>query len=234
MTNPLQNESALEKNKEFFADNKEYKTIQSELEHYRFIALSAAESVTHSRSLLDVGNGGLFIYPIEHIPHVVAIDLFVEDDFAKRYPRVIWKQMSALDMFFSEEFDTITEINTLHHIVGSSVQGTYDNLNRFFQQAHKALIPSGKLVLLESTVPRWFIEPYKLMFPILLKAWPLKHPPTFQFHFRDILKTAEAHAFTLKEFCWIPKTSDVLAFGKRVRPWLSPIKTAKFVFERKS
>ena len=88
-------------------------------------------------------------------------------------------------------------------------------------------------MLLESTVPRWFLIPYKLIFPLLVRFWPLRHPPTFQFHYRDLLRHAEINGFELREFCWIPKTSDVLAFGWRVKSWMSPIATAKMIFVKR-
>ena len=227
---PAKNESSLDKNRGWFADNQWYKDKQSELELYRFISLCAARETRHSRRLLDIGNGGVFTFPIAHIPEVVAIDVFVEEDFKRRYPTVEWRQMSALDMEFERPFDTIIEINTLHHIIGDSVRGTYTNLDQLMKAVAKNLCASGRAVFIESTVPYWFLAPYKLAFPWLLKLWPLKHPPTFQFHFRDILKTAELHGLQLAEFCWIPKTSDLMTLGVQVKPWMSPIRVGKFVF----
>ena len=83
-----QNSKALTKNQSFFADNDSYKQSQTNLETYRFIAMSAAEALKGTRRLLDVGNGGVFIFPIDGIPDVVAVDVFVEDSFAARYPTV--------------------------------------------------------------------------------------------------------------------------------------------------
>ena len=225
-----QNQNALDKNRDWFADNEWYKSKQAELELYRFISLSAARETRHSRRLLDIGNGGVFTFPIAHIPEVVAIDVFVEEDFKTRYPAVEWQQISALDMHFEQPFDTIIEINTLHHIIGDSVRGTYDNLDRLMAAVAANLAPAGRAVFIESTVPHWFLAPYKMIFPFLLKVWPLKHPPTFQFHVRDILQTAERHGLQLAEFCWIPKTSDFMTLGLQVKPWMSPIQVGKFVF----
>ncbi len=225
-----QNEVALEKNRSWFSDNDRYKRVQQELEVYRLIALSAGRETIASRRLLDIGNGGVFAYPISHIPKVVAIDVFVEQSFRARYPRVQWLEMSALEMQFDRPFDTIIEINTLHHIVGDSVHATYQNLNRFLAGVARNLETGGKAVLIESTVPRWFLAPYKLIFPILLKFWPLAHPPTFQFHFREILESAKRQGLQLAEFCWIPKISDVMIFGVRVKPWMTPVRIGKFVF----
>lgn len=229
-----QNARALEQNQRYFSDNDWYKRLQGELELYRFISLSAAQETRDSRRLLDVGNGGIFVYPIDHIPEVHAIDLFVEAEFEARYPAVKWTQMSALDIRFEKPFDTVVAINTLHHIVGSSVAETYSNLTVVMEQVSRNLAEGGKFVLLESTVPRWFLEPYKLAFSLLLRTWPLKHPPTFQFHFRDVLRAGEAAGLSLREFCWIPKTSDLLTLGFRVKPWMSPIQMGKFVFVRES
>jgi SAM-dependent methyltransferase len=217
-------------NAQWFAGNKSYKGIQEELELYRFIALSAAHETERSRALLDIGNGGNFAYPISHIPRVVAVDVFVEDDFGRRYPGVEWRKISALEMTFAERFDTVLAINTLHHVVGSSVAITYANLNELMKRSAACLAVDGKVVLIESTMPRWFVWAYGLIFPIVLKLWPLSHPPTFQFHYRDILKAAEVAGLRLCEFAWIPKTSDFMLLGLRVKRWMVPIRVGKFVF----
>src|ERR1035437_1247080 len=232
MENMTQNTKSVAKNQDFFADNDLYKTMQGELEIYQFIAKSATHETTGARRLLDIGNGGVFIFPIGHIPHVEAIDIFVEEDFKTRYPTVKWSQMSALDMHFDHPFDTAIAINTLHHVIGDTVKRTYENLDKIMSEVSRNLEPGGKFVLLESTVPAWFIQPYKLAFALLVKFWPLKHPPTFQFYFRYILAAADKAGLTLTEFCWIPKTSDLMTLGFRVKPWMSPIRMGKFVFTK--
>jgi cyclopropane fatty-acyl-phospholipid synthase-like methyltransferase len=225
-----QSSAALLKNVEFFADNLDYKAAQKRLEHYRLIAHSASHETNHSQALLDIGNGGLFEYPIDHIPRVVAIDVFVEKDFAVRYPRVEWRQMSALEMEFAERFDTVIAINALHHIIGTSVKATYGNLAEFMKRAKACLDTEGKLVVIESTMPRWFVRVYSLLFPMALKLWPLSHPPTFQFYFRDIMTAAAQAGLHLREFTWIPKTSDVLFLGWQIKRWMVPTRIGKFVF----
>ena len=221
---------SLASNAQWFAGNKTYKSAQEDFELYRFIALAAAHETERSRALLDIGNGGIFAYPIAHIPRVVAIDVFVEDDFGRRYPGVEWRQMSALEMSFAERFDTVLAINTLHHVVGTSVAMTYANLNELMKRSAACLAADGKVVLIESTMPRWFVWVYGLIFPIVLRLWPLSHPPTFQFHYRDILKAAEVAGLRLCEFAWIPKTSDFILLGLRVKRWMAPIRVGKFVF----
>jgi hypothetical protein len=221
-------------NQQFFKDNDSYKFIQNELEHYQFIAKSAAHETKSAKCLLDVGNGGVFIYPITNISNITAIDIFIEEDFKKRYPNVTWLQMSALDMKFDHLFDTVIEINTLHHIIGNSVTETYKNLDIIMEQMRKVMENGGKLILLESTVPQWFLYLYKIIFPLLIRIWPLKHPPTFQFHYRDILAAGKKAGLILEEFCWIPKVGDILQLGYRVKGWLSPIQTGKFVFIKKA
>ncbi len=241
MTGPLSHSDAREtgqenrsvtSNAQWFADNETYKSAQEDLELYRFIALAAAHETESSRALLDIGNGGIFTYPISHIPRVVAVDVFVESDFARRYPAVEWRQTSALEMAFPDRFDTVLAINTLHHIVGTSVAMTYANLGELMKRSASCLTVDGKVVLIESTMPRWFVRLYGFIFPIVLSFWPLSHPPTFQFHYRDILKAADDAGLRLREFAWIPKTSDFMFLGWRVKRWMAPIRVGKFVFTR--
>ena len=229
---PEQESTAATLNAEFFVENDFYRVSQKNLEIYRLIGLAAAHETANSVALLDVGNGGFFEYPIGHIPDVTAIDLFVDPSFGPRYPRVEWHQLSVLEMTFDKRFDTVIAINTLHHLVGRSVEQTYVNLREFVRRARAALRPGGKLVVIESTMPRWFVALYGPIFPLVLKLWPLSHPPTFQFHYRDILTTAEDAGMTLREFTWIPKTSDFILLGVQVKRWMAPIRVGKFVFVR--
>jgi len=231
---PEQQSTAATLNSEFFVDNEFYRASQKNLEIYRLIALAAAHETAESLALLDVGNGGFFEYPIAHISDLCAIDLFIDPSFGPRYPRVEWHQLSALEMTFDKRFDTVIAINTLHHIVGRSVEQTYLNLCEFMQRARVALQPGGKLVVIESTMPRWFVASYGLIFPLLLKLWPLSHPPTFQFHYRDILTAGQDARLTLREFTWIPKTSDFILLGVQVKRWMAPVRVGKFVFVRSS
>jgi SAM-dependent methyltransferase len=227
-----QDVKSFEKNQHYFSGNEWYKTSQTELELYKFIAMCAAHETEGAERLLDIGNGGVFIYPIDGIEDVEAVDIFVEEDFKRRYPKVKWSQMSALEMRFDKPFDTVIAINTLHHIIGPNVVSTYENLDRVMAEVSRLLEPHGKFVVLESTVPRWFLYPYKLVFRLLVKIWPLKHPPTFQFYFRDIIAAAQRAGLELKEFCWVPKTSDYLTMGIRVKKWMTPIQVGKFVFSK--
>jgi len=226
----MQNKKSELKNKNFFSENNTYKSIQGDLATYKLISLTAKRETEKSKRLLDIGNGGVFIYPISHIPDVHACDIFVEKDFEQRYPNVQWHCMSALKLKFEKTFDSIIAINLIHHVNGDSVSECYKNLNSIMAEVVKSLDSEGKFICLESTMPSWFLGPYKIFYKILIKIWPLQHPPTFQFHYSEILEAANKAGLRLSEFCWIPKISDVLLLGFRVKPWLSPIKMGKFIF----
>jgi cyclopropane fatty-acyl-phospholipid synthase-like methyltransferase len=234
MTSPHigQNQEALQKNAAFFSDNEWYKSNQSHLETYQLIAKAAAHEVETAERLLDIGNGGVFIFPIEHIAHVEAIDVFVEESFAQRYPKVHWRAMNILELNDRDRFDTVIAINCLHHVVGNNVPQCYQNLARILAAVFQALESGGKLVLLESTVPGWFSAIYKPIYPLLLKFWTLKHPPTFQYHFRDIQRAALQVGFNEVELAWIPKVGNIMSLGFEIPGWLSPIRIGKFVYRK--
>jgi SAM-dependent methyltransferase len=227
-----QNKEALRKNATFFAENEWYKSNQNRLETYRLIAEAATHEVETAERLLDIGNGGVFIFPIDHIGHVEAIDVFIEASFAQRYPKVQWRAMNILDLNDRDRFDTVIAINCLHHVVGNNVAQCYHNLSRILATIFQALETGGKLILLESTVPAWFLAIYKPLYPLLLKIWPLKHPPTFQYHFREIQQAALQAGFERVELAWIPKIGNIMTLGFEVPGWLSPIRIGKFVYRK--
>jgi SAM-dependent methyltransferase len=214
-----QNRESLQKNADFFAENEWYKSNQGRLETYRLIAEAAAHEVETAERLLDIGNGGVFIFPIDHVPHVEAIDLFVEESF-------------ILDLKDRDQFDTVIAINCLHHVVGNDVRQCYQNLARILAVVFQALQPDGKLILLESTVPAWFSAIYKPLYPLLLKFWPLKHPPTFQYYFREIHQAAVQVGFKRVEMAWIPKIGNIMTLGFEIPGWISPIRIGKFVYRK--
>jgi SAM-dependent methyltransferase len=223
---------AIRKNAEFFAENDWYKSNQGRLEMYRLIAESATEEVKTARQILDIGNGGIFIFPIDHIPHVEAIDLFVDESFSARHPEVHWRKMSVLDLDDQAKFDTIVVTNCLHHVIGKNVAQCYQNLNRIFEVTFRALQPGGKLVVIESTVPHWFLTMYKPVFPVLLKLWALNHPPTYQYHHLDIDHAAERAGFEDGKTTWIPKVGNIMTLGLELPAWLTPIRVGKFVYRK--
>jgi SAM-dependent methyltransferase len=209
-----------------------YKTNQERLETYRLIAEAAAHEVEAAERLFDIGNGGVFIFPIDHIPHVEAIDLFVEESFAQRYPKVHWRAMNILDLNDRDQFDTVIAINCLHHVVGNNVDQCYRNLSRILTVVFQALQTGGKFVLLESTVPAWFSAIYEPLYPLFLKIWRLKHPPTFQYYFREIHQAPVHAGFHRVEMAWIPKVGNIMSLGFEVPGWLSPIQMGKFVYRK--
>src|SRR5260370_7237775 len=122
-----QNREALQKNADFFAENEWYKSNQSRLEIYRLIAEAAAHEVETAERLLDIGNGGVFIFPIDHIPHVEAIDLFVEESFAQRYPNVQWRAMNILDLEDRDRFHTSLPLPSFPHLAANYVSHSHPN-----------------------------------------------------------------------------------------------------------
>jgi SAM-dependent methyltransferase len=227
-----QSNSAIRKNADFFAENDWYKSNQERLATYRLIAESAAHELKTANRILDIGNGGLFAFPIDHIARVEAIDLFVDKSFSDQHPDVLWREMSVLDLQDEDKYDTIIAINCLHHVIGKNVAQCYENLARIFEVTFRALQPEGKLVVIESTVFGWFLTMYKPIFPILLKLWPLDHPPTFQYHYRDIDRAADSAGFSPGRTTWIPKSGNIMTLGVELPAVLAPIRVGKFVYRK--
>jgi 2-polyprenyl-3-methyl-5-hydroxy-6-metoxy-1,4-benzoquinol methylase len=138
-----QTSAAIRKNADFFAENDWYKSNQGRLATYRLIAESAAYEVKKASRILDVGNSGIFAFPIDHISRVEAIDLFVDKTFSVRHPDVHWRKMSVLDLKDEDEYDTIIAINCLHHVIGKNVAQCYENLTRIFEVTFRALEQGG-------------------------------------------------------------------------------------------
>ena len=71
----------------------------------------------------------------------------------------------------------------LQHLVGKKVSENLENLDKCLNQIRKTLTSDGKLVIVESCVPKWFYLIEKILYKpssILIKKF-MKHPPAFQF-----------------------------------------------------
>jgi SAM-dependent methyltransferase len=176
-------------------------------------------ALTGVHRLLDIGNGGVFAYDTTIVPHIVALDLFLGDlPPAWTYPaNVTLKTGSALSIPEPpESFDGILMVMLLHHIIGGTVGESLLNVGRALREAYRVLRPGGRLIVVESCVPRWFYAFERLAFPLAsrLVARLLTHPMTLQYPMPLLVEELGKH-FAAVEVALIPKGRWVLQYGWR-------------------
>jgi SAM-dependent methyltransferase len=122
-------------------------------------------------------------------------------------------------------FDGIVMVMLLHHLTGASVSQCVANLERAIAEALRVLRPGGKLVIVESCVPRWFYRFEKRVFPVAAPviARLLSHPPAFQYTVALISGVIHDCFGTAPVVTRIPKDKYVLQFGIKFPARLTPV-----------
>lgn len=226
----------IEKNVTFFNENEECQKNVNAVDADNYLRLSVENEIEGIRSLLDIGNGGIFSYDIANIPRVVALDLVLDE--RKNYGRNVTAiRGDALNFTIPygvkiEKFDAIVVQALIQLLAGSSPEHAVRNIDRLFEQCRKHLNERGKLIIIESTVPSWFYAFEKAAFPILNKFQSSPAPYVIQHSPEELLAAAKRNDLTVKEYSWIPRSKREMQSGLPFPSALTPSQQIKLVLTK--
>ena len=231
---PRQADVNVGKNKIYFKDNLDiYCSNLQAIDTYSNIYREINSEIVNIDLMLDVGNGGIFDYDTALVNNIVAVDLFFDELPDKIYTKkrnVSWKNGSALDLpENNDKYDAVLMVMLLHHLVGNSVSESIKNIHLAIHEAHRVLKPGGKLIVVESCIPRWFFAFEKLVFPIAEKVLnkAAAHPVTIQYP-ADFVRNIIESRFNCVLVRNVSLGKWVIHFGLRWPTSLTPIEV--FVF----
>ena len=216
------------KNIEFFSSNSKYQNNVATIDTYKILYSEITNFIKSSNKLLDIGHGGTFDYDTSKVKEITGLDLDKMIDVKNIPKNIRLVEGSALDIPEDiKNFDTTIVVMLLHHLVGNEVSENLENLDRCLQQIRKTLIDNGKLIIVESCVPKWFYLIEKILFKptsFLIKKF-IKHPPAFQFTEEILDKYLKKNNFKNINFKEIRQGKFILQYGIKVPTFLTPVKT---------
>ena len=219
------------KNISFFNNNDNYKKNIEEIDTYKILKKKITEELVSTKYLLDVGHGGSFDYDTSKVPNIVGLDLeemIHKEKLPKNIKLVIG---SALDIPKDlVNFDTTILIMLLHHLVGENVEENLSNLDNCISQIYKTIKKNGKIVIVESCVPKWFFLIEKILYKpskYFIDKF-IEHPPAFQFTRNIILRSLKENNFKNLEIKKVKQGKFILQFGFKFPSFLTPVETIIF------
>jgi len=229
-----QDEQSRAANRDFFTHEHEwYAAAIAELATYRYSREALNNEVAGTHLLLDIGNGGAFDYDTNLVDQIIAVDLFVEDLPRETFPpNVTPKNGDALALNEeSDQYDAVLLAMLLHHLSGPTVDAVLENTQRAFEEAFRVLKPGGRIIVLESCVPRWFYRVERTLYPALRRISGtklLRHPPVLQMR-APIVADLLNRRFDSLRWHRLPVGPFILQFGWRFPTALTPARPYLFV-----
>lgn len=222
-----QSEASREKNIAFFRDHRlAYDKGVQDLDTYVTIRRSLDEALRGLGRMLDVGNGGVFDYDTSLVREIVALDLFLDEVPGLAFPaNVIPRSGSALEIPEPDgSFDAVLLAMLIHHLVGRTARESLENVRQAVREAFRVLRPGGRLVILESCVPRWFYQFELAVFPVAVSLVNaiLSHPATLQYPISMLGEIVRIHSSEVS-VTRIPKGRWVLQYGFKFPSVLTPV-----------
>ena len=187
--------------------------------------------VEGTNKLLDIGHGGTFDYDTGQINEIIGLDLDQMIDTKYLPKNIKLKIGSALDVPNDLiNFDAVLLVMLIHHLIGKDVNENLENLNKCISESKKTLSSNGKIIIVESCVPKWFYFIEKLIFKSssYLINRLLKHPPAFQYTKEIIYEVLKKNGFRDIKCEKIKQGKFILQYGFKFPTFLTPVETVIF------
>lgn len=211
----------------WFDENEAYHQLQASLPHYQFTRLIVEREIAGAQHLLDVGNGGFFNYNTSLCDEITAVDVFLKPGHPEPHITNITGSILSLP---TSGHDVILLQHVLHHVTGRSINANHAHLRTAFVQLAGALATGGKLVIIESVVPRWFYKIECALYGTVRRLKRGGHPVTFQFTRDHLIGAGRAARLVLRECSYVPAVGSVIQAGHRWPAQLTPARAVKLIW----
>lgn len=182
----------------------------------------------NSSQVLDIGNGGVINYEFDHFDKLVCGDLFVSQIASKRYEaccnvEFVKADILNLQNFADDSFDTVIISAVIHHLAGSTLKRTHENTCKAISECLRVIKQGGGLLIIESTVSRWFEVVEKLLYPIMQLFFKIcKFGNIYQYSVKSLYDRLDRLCCNLTECSRIDIGPYIWIMGKKIPTCLTP------------
>jgi len=147
------------------------------------------EPLVKGKLILDIGNGGVFVYDTNLPKEVIAFDISpkmlekINDPNVKK----IVGDAKNLNNISDNSCDYILYILSIHHIHGKSYKESIEILDKVLIAAKNKLKAGGSVIILEPCVNKLIYAVQKALFPVTRKILTILGSPMIFFYNRKIL-----------------------------------------------
>ncbi len=153
------------------------------------------------KTILDIGNGGIFNFDISLPKKIIAIDPAFKYFFKlKKYSNVVYgfDDARSLKSIKRESVDVVLFQLVLHHVTGKSFNETINNLKQIFVETGRVLKPKREIVIVGSVVFKFLEEIEKIFYYPQIYFFKLFNKPTvFEFSEKTLLSLIQKGNFQL-------------------------------------
>ena len=229
--NKIDNESIKKKNINFFSNNTNYQQNVSNIDTYKILYDEITKNLLNTKRLLDIGHGGSFDYDTKKVEEITGLDLDQMIDLMSLPKNIRLVIGSALEVPQNlTNYDAVLYVMLIHHLIGKDVNENLFNLDKCISESKKPLSDNGRLIVVESCVPKWFYLIDKILFrssSYFINKF-FKHPPAFQYTKEIILESLKKNNYKNIEYKKIKQGKFILQYGFKFPTFLTPVETIIF------
>jgi ubiquinone/menaquinone biosynthesis C-methylase UbiE len=191
--------------------------------------------------VLDIGNGGIFVYDTDRLERVIAVDLTFDDD-VKHSKNIKYVIGDARDLsnIESNSCDGVVMQFLLHHIVEKSKALTDNSILAALKESHRVLNASGRLNIIEMLVFSLVEYAEDMLYGINYRLLALFNKPMVKFYSKkgllSRLHSAGFHKIDTRQISigskWVDPCPALLPGLIKLPTFLYPAKCYSIVAEK--